>query len=188
MGPILFVNACVRPQSRTLRLARRVLEKLGGTVEEVDLSREPVRPLDLETLRERDALLAREDYGAPAFQYARQFAAADAIVIAAPYWDLSFPAALKVYLENVMITGVTFGYSPEGIPFGLCKARRLIYVTTAGGPIVGSDHGFGYVRSLAESFFGIPDVRRFSAEGLDIVGADVEQLLARALAQIEREL
>ena len=188
MGPILFVNACVRPQSRTLRLARRVLEKLGGTVEEVDLGREPVRPLDLEALQERDALLAREEYGAPAFRYARQFAAADAIVIAAPYWDLSFPAALKVYLENVMITGVTFGYSPEGIPFGLCKARRLIYVTTAGGPIAGSDHGFGYVRSLAESFFGIPDVRRFSAEGLDIVGADVEQLLARALAQIEREL
>ena len=118
MGPILFVNACVRPQSRTLRLARRVLEKLGGTVEEVDLGREPVRPLDLEALQERDALLEREDYGAPAFRYARQFAAADAIVIAAPYWDLSFPAALKVYLENVMITGVTFGYSPEGIPFG----------------------------------------------------------------------
>lgn len=188
MGAVLFINACVRPGSRTLLLARHALEKLGGTVEEVELSKAELRPLELASLREREALLAAGDYGAPAFRYARQFAAADTIVVAAPYWDLSFPAALKVYFENVMISGLTFDYTPEGVPVGLCRAGRLVYVTTAGGPILRPDHGFGYVRSLAETFFGIRQVQRFSAEGLDIVGADVEGLLARALAEIDRDI
>lgn len=171
-----------------MRLAGRVLERLGGTAEEVDLGKEGLRPLDLEALREREALLGAGERGAPAFRYARQFAGAEVIVVAAPYWDLSFPSALKVYFEHVMISGLTFDYSPEGVPFSLCRAERLLYVTTAGGPILQPDHGFGYVRSLAETFFGIRDIRRFSAEGLDLVGADVERLVAGALAEIDESL
>ena len=48
------------------------------------------------------------------FRYARQFAAADKIVIAAPLWDLSFPAQLKVYLENIYVTGIVTKYSDAG--------------------------------------------------------------------------
>ena len=33
----LFINACVRKQSRTKQLADRLLEKLGGEIEEVRL-------------------------------------------------------------------------------------------------------------------------------------------------------
>ena len=185
MEKVVFINGCVRPESRTMTLARRVLAGLDGETEEVDLAREGLRPLDLEGLRRREALLRERDYGAADFRYARQFAAADVIVVAVPYWDLSFPAALKVYLEHVMITGVTFDYSPEGIPFGLCRAGKLIYVTTAGGPIQGANLGFDYVKALAEGFFAIRDVRCFSAEGLDIAGADVKAILARAAAEID---
>lgn len=188
MEEILFVNACVRPQSRTMAPARRVLEKLGGQAREVDLARQALRPLDLGSLREREALLQAGNYDAPPFRWARQFAAADRIVVAAPYWDLSFPSALKVYFEHVMISGLTFDYTPEGTPVGLCRAGELVYVTTAGGPILGENQGFGYVKTLAETFFGIPDIRCFSAEGLDIVGADVDGILARALERIDREL
>ena len=59
------------------------------------------------------------------FELARQFAAADQIVIAAPYWDLSFPAALKQYFEQINVLGITFAYTPEGVPKGLCRARKL---------------------------------------------------------------
>ena len=55
------------------------------------------------------------------FCYARQFAAADRIVIAAPLWDLSFPAQLKVYLENIYVTGIVTKYSEAGEPVGLCR-------------------------------------------------------------------
>ena len=41
------------------------------------------------------------------FDLARQFARAEIIVMAAPYWDLSFQAALKQYLEQVNVVGIT---------------------------------------------------------------------------------
>ena len=64
--------------------------------------------------------------------------------------------------------GITFKYSPEGIPIGLCKAKKLIYVTTAGGPIISDELGFGYVKALAENFYGIKDVSQVKKEFLDI--------------------
>ena len=48
-----------------------------------------------------ERLLAERDYGDELFAFARQFAAADEIVIAAPFWDLSFPTALKAYLKKI---------------------------------------------------------------------------------------
>ena len=45
--------------------------------------------------------------------YAKQFAGADTIVIAAPFWDLSFPAILKTYIENIYVTGIVSRYSKK---------------------------------------------------------------------------
>lgn len=184
MGKILFVNACVRPQSRTLVLAKQVLGQMKGTVEEVRLEREPLLPLDWDHLKERDRYAAAKDFSAPLFRYARQFVDADEIVIAAPYWDLLFPAAVRTYLESVTVCGLSFRYSPEGIPVGLCKARRLIYVTTAGGPIGEKNFGWDYMKALSHTFYGISDVMCFKAENLDIIGADVEGIMGRASREI----
>ena len=188
MEKILFVNACVRPESRTLALARHALGHLRGDITEVELQREDLPPLDAARLRQRDDLSRRGDFSGPVFRHARQFAAADQILIAAPYWDLMFPALLKIYLEAVTVCGLTFRYTPDGRPEGLCRARRLVYVTTAGGPTAGLDFGFDYVRALAAQFYGIPDVRGYRAEGLDIYGADVPALLAAAREAIDRDL
>ena len=89
-------------------------------------------------------------------------------MVAAPYWDLSFPAALKQYFEQINVLGITFKYSPEGTPIPLCKEKELIYVTTAGGVFVPEEFGFGYVKALAQGFYGIPDVRQVREVGLDI--------------------
>ena len=115
MNKVLFINACVRPESRTCRLAREVLKRLSGELEELRLYEEPIEPLDQETLEKRTELVARGDYRDPLFRYAKQFAQAADIMVAAPYWDLSFPAILKVYLEQICVTGLTFQYTPEGI-------------------------------------------------------------------------
>lgn len=111
------------------------------------------------------------------FTLARQFAEADTIVIAAPYWDLSFPAMLKVYFEHINVVGITFRYSPEGFPIPLCKAKKLCYVMTAGGSYVPEEFGFGYVKALATAFYGIGDCELIKAVGLDIEGADVEGIM-----------
>ena len=58
----------------------------------------------------RDRLLSTGNYSDPSFNLARSFAAADLIVIAAPFWDLSFPAALKQYFEQINAIGITCLY------------------------------------------------------------------------------
>lgn len=184
MDKILYLNACVRPGSRTAELAETILRKLKGNVDEVRLHEKSLPMLGQMELEKRNRAVKENDFSDPVFKAARQFAAADVIVIAAPYWDLMFPAALKVYLENITVSGITFCYSAQGIPQSLCRAKKLYYVTTAGGYIGQNDFGFSYVRALAQNFFGIPKVHRYAAEGLDIAGADVEQILSKAKAEI----
>lgn len=176
---ILYINCCARRDSRTDRLARALLEKLGD-YEELRLYEEPLRPLEAEDLARRDELLARKDYGNEMFRYARQFAAADTIVVAAPLWDLSFPSQLKVYIENIYVTGVVTRYDEGGQPVGLCRGEKLYYVSTSGGPFDGR-YGYEYLKSIATECFGIPSVQLVTAEGLDIWGNDPEAILQRAI-------
>ena len=185
MEKILFVDACVRPESRTRKLAEYLMKRLPGEVEVVDLQREGVVPLNGAGLAARDEALSRGDLEDPSLRYARQFAGADTIVIAAPYWDLSFPALLKSYMEQVTAVGVTFAYGPEGRPYGLCRAKRLFYVTTAGGSIFSEEYGYGYIRTLCTAFYGVPEVPFIKAEGLDVFGADVEDILAKTKDEID---
>ena len=119
----LFINCCPRGESRTEKLARALLKALGE-YEELRLYDEPLHPLGGADIAKRDALLEEKKYDDEMFRYARQFAAADRIVIAAPLWDLSFPAQLKVYLENIYVTGIVTEYSEAGKPVGLCRANE----------------------------------------------------------------
>ena len=186
MDKILFINACVRPCLRTLELAKTLLQRLKGEILEVRLQEMPMAALDLNGLEKRDQAAQKNDFSDPVFTAAKQFAAADIIVIAAPYWDLMFPATLKTYLENITISGITFRYSEQGRPESLCKAKALHYVTTSGGFIGQNDFGFSYVEALAQNFFGISEIHRYAAEGLDIFGADVETILGKIKQEISK--
>lgn len=177
---ILYINACVRKASRTRYLAEKLLSKLGGSFEELCLEKIAFPAVNEEYLIQRDQLISAGSFQSPMFTLARQFSEAGTIVIAAPYWDLSFPSVLKQYLEQINVVGITFRYSEEGVPVALCKATRLFYVTTAGGCYVPEDYGFGYVKALAQNFYGIQDVRKIEAVGLDIRGADVDSLMREA--------
>ena len=181
---ILFVNACVRRQSRTRKLAEQLLSALKDTVREVRLEDIQFPEANEAFLQERDGLLARRELNAPLFALAREFAAADTVVIAAPFWDLSFPAMLKQYFEQITVAGITFRYGEDGVPVSLCRAGKLYYVTTAGGSIFSDAYGFGYVRALAQGLYGIPDAACIKAEGLDIDGADVDNIMKGALRRI----
>lgn len=182
---ILLINACVHKNSRTKRLADALLSKLDGEVKEIRLEEIDFPVADEAFLQKRDGLIAKKEWDTPLFDLARQFAEADTIVVAAPYWDLSFPASLKQYFEQINVLGITFEYSPEGFPIPLCKAGKLYYVTTAGGAFVPEDYGFGYVKALAQGFYGISDVELIKAVGLDIYGADVEAIMREAIAGIK---
>lgn len=183
---LLFVNACVREQSRTLELARDLVRRMDAQVTEIVLEAEQLQPLTGESLAERERLLSRGMWEDASFFHARQFAKADCIVIAAPYWDLGFPALLKIYLERITVAGITFCYEGDR-PRGLCRAKKLYYVTTAGGPIL-CDFGYGYVQALARNLYGIGDTACIRAENLDIAGADAAEILERAKRDMDRDI
>ena len=185
---ILFINACVRKESRSKALADCLLSERKAPYEEVRLNEIVFPAVDEAFLKERDRLILSRDFSHPMFDLARQFAAADDIVIAAPFWDLSFPAALKQYFEQINVLGVTFFYTPEGQPRGLCKAKCLTYVTTAGGTFFPEEYGAGYVKALSQAFYGIPEFMLIKATGLDIDGADVEAIMESAKEAIKRGL
>lgn len=175
---ILFINACVRENSRTLKLAKSVLSGMSGDVVEINLSKENLAPLNRELLEKRESLLRLGSLDNPMFSYARQFADADEIVVAAPFWDLSFPAILKIYMEQITVAGITFEYI-SGRPNGLCKAKSLTYVTTSGGPIF-ADFGYEYIKALAKNFYGISQTKAYRAMNLDVNMITAEELLTKA--------
>ena len=172
---ILFINACARKESRTLILAKELLLGLPGQIEEVNLFETDLKPLDAKRIVTRVIDLNEQIY-------AKQFAQADIIVIAAPLWDLSFPAALKVYIENITISGITFKYTEKG-PKGLCNAKVLYYVSTSGGEYV-KDYGYEYIKSLCNVLFGIKNTECFTADRLDIYGSNVVEILEDSLEEI----
>lgn len=172
---ILFINACVRNESRTLVLAKHIMKGMKGEIVELDLQREDIPLLNWELLEKREKLIRDGVKDDPMLRYARQFAEADEIVIAAPFWDLSFPAILKAYFEHVSVSGITFEYR-AGRPKGLCKAERLTYITTSGGPIF-TDFGYTYVKAIATEFYGIKKTKAYRAMNLDVNMITTDTLL-----------
>lgn len=181
----LYINCCVREESRTDRLAQAVLQKLGGDFTELNLYEKNLKPLDRETLNKRASLIEKGNYSDPMFDFAKQFAAADIIVISAPFWDLSFPAPLKTYIENIYVTGIVSAYNENGIPAGLCRATELYYVATAGGPY-DPTYSYGYIAELTKTYFGIPETYLIKAEMLDVTGYDAEEILNREISRIDQ--
>ena len=173
MEVVLFINACARPESRTLDLAQSLLEKINGDVQRLDLYDAQLSPLDAQGIVFREQAGKAQDFSNEVFDFAKQFAKVDTIVVAAPYWDLLFPAILRTYLETVCVAGLTFRYSEEGCPLGLCKAKKAYYVTTAGGFIGENNFGFMYVKALFQQLFGIEQVECISKEGLDIIPLNI---------------
>lgn len=66
----------------------------------------------------------------------------------------------------------------------MCRAKKLIYVTTAGGPVIEPNMGYEYISGLARMFHGIEKAEYYKAEGLDICGADEEGIMSAAKQSI----
>lgn len=176
---ILYVNACVRTESRTNELAKTLLDLIGKPYTERKLSEDMPLPLSEDRLAYRTRLIDNKDYHDSIFDDAKEFSLADTIVISAPYWDLSFPTILKAYIENIYVAGIVTRYSADGMPEGLCRADKLYYVTTAGGSY-DPRFSYDYIADLCTQYFGIQQVSLVKAEFLDIAGVNPEAIIQQA--------
>ncbi|MEO0750937.1 MAG: NAD(P)H-dependent oxidoreductase [Pseudomonadota bacterium] len=104
--------------------------------------------------------------------------AADTIVIGAPMYNFSIPAALKAWIDQVARPGRTFNYTSDG-PLGLLQGKRVIVVAATGGVPMGSDMDFaGPYLKFVLGFLGLTDVTIVAADG-----ANADEAAARAKAQ-----
>lgn len=82
-------------------------------------------PLDRAALEKRDRLASEGNRDAPVFDEARTFMQADAVVLTAPFWEGTFPAAVHAYIEQNCVTGLTVGYREGGTAKGLEMRMNL---------------------------------------------------------------
>ena len=166
------------------RFAQTLLKEMNQNgeyeIETLNLEDEDLKLFTGKESALRESLTRAGNFEGPLFTYAKQFAAADRIVVAAPYWDFSFPARMKCYLEQICVTGLTFTFSSKGIPGGLCHADSLHYVTTSGGSIGELNLGYEYLEKLCKVYYGINETVCYTAEGLDIEGNSVEEIMKEA--------
>ncbi len=190
MEKLLYIDSCIRrEESRSRQAADYLMKKMEASgkyeIETLCLMDEPLHYLSGDFFRQRERLLAEGRRDHRRFDYAHQFARADVIVIAAPFWDLGFPALLKTYIENISVDGITFYADIEGC-HGMSQGRQLIFVTTRGGYYENTPLEMGslYMEALSV-FFGIDQYRCFFAEGLDIEGNDQKKLMQNLFDQID---
>jgi len=169
MKKLVVIDACVRQgESRTRRIGDRIVEAIKARYNEIhryNLAEMPqIAPLTPETYAQRSNGIIPEW----AAEAAGRIAAADAIVIMAPFWDMSFPAVLKCFLEQVSLFGITFDDNGETC-VGLCKKAPVLYITTRGMDIrTGSarEQATPYLKALA-SLWGLGKVTTIAAANMD---------------------
>ncbi len=173
MKTLLYINACIRgKESRTGFIASKIISKLKDSyqIDEIDLSTSLLPPINAEHFEAR----GYGNYPPLAIEYAKSFALADRIVIATPFWDMSFPSVLKVFFENISINGITFKDNDDHSTTGLCRASKIMLITTRGMEIEDHsplDQGTSYLKALGW-LWGIDEITVVSAIGMDMCDDD----------------
>ena len=166
MKKVFYVDACLRTGSNTRKIADAIIAKLAERyeVETIRLLENAFPVVNNDILNDRANGIVPDEY----VEMAKKLADADRLVIAAPFWDMSFPSALKVFLENMSLFNVTFG-SNEKECYGLCKAEKVLYITTRGMNINTGDaleQATPYIKAIGK-LWGLGELHVISAQNMD---------------------
>ena len=193
MAKVLYIkaNAKLEGESRTFRISDSFIAKYReihpeDEITALDLYKEGIGFLPVGELNALHHPAEGTGRDHPVLKYAYQFLDSDKYVIAAPFWNLSIPAILKAYIDYVSVTGITFKYTQTG-PVGLCTGKKAVHIVSRGGyyatePYVNFEMGDRYLRTLL-GFLGIKDFTTISADGLDVIGNDVNAIVGEAVAK-----
>lgn len=171
MEKLVIIDSCMRAESRTRRILNAAREVLSTRydIEIIDVNAAGLLPLTPEGLEKRTSGSVPEQ----TLSLAKTIAAADRLVVAAPFWDMSFPATLKAFFENMSLYGVTFEDNGHTC-VGLCKCKKVMYITTRGMDIeTGSprEQGSSYLMALS-TLWGLGEVTTVAAKNLDYLSTD----------------
>jgi len=169
MEKLVYIDACIRDDmSRTKRIATAIIERLK---DKYDITSFVINDLKLDIVQKK-LLNKRLNGEIPEYvmNWAKTIRDADRVVISAPFWDMSIPSSLKVFIELCSILNVTFN-SDNKTCFGNCKSKKLLYITTRGMDIKTRDRldqGTSYLEALS-FLWGLGDVMVIAAQNMDYV-------------------
>ncbi|WP_415319303.1 FMN-dependent NADH-azoreductase [Clostridium perfringens] len=182
MSKVLYIKANIKNEgeSRTFKVSDSFVEeyKKNNPEDEIitlDLYKENIDFLRADDLGKLFGPKDEESKNNSILKYAYQFADSDKYIIAAPMWNLSFPAILKAYIDYVSVSGITFKYTAEG-PVGLLNNKKAVHIVSRGGGYDNSPYEMGdrYLRAIL-GFFGIKDIETIAIDNLDVMGVNVEK-------------
>lgn len=122
-------------------------------------------------------------------ELANQFAEADAYVIAAPLWSMSFPAPLKQYIDCIVLNGVTIELSEKECKGLLTdKDRKMVYVQASGAPanlLLKREvcQGIDYVEGIMETL-GIKKFEKLLVDGTGYTEESKKEAEEKAMEKI----
>lgn len=157
----------MREESRTRRILAPIAENLAKSHDIKTFRLEEME--DMITVGKR-MLTERSGGYVPewAVEAAKEIASADRIVIASPFWDMSFPARLKSFIEHTSLFNITFTDNGKTCE-GLCKCEKVLYITTRGMDIHTGDpleQATPYLKALSY-LWGLGEIFTVAAENLD---------------------
>lgn len=158
-----------------------------GTVTYRDLAAEPSAPIDQPWVHaaytpadarttEQKALLAHSE------ERIQELESADEIVIGVPMHNFSVPAALKLWIDQVVRAGRTFSYGAGGPKGLLLPGKKATLLVASGGvyspesPAAAMNFVEPYLKTIL-GFIGITDVRIIAVGG-------VSQLMSGAVDRV----
>lgn len=183
MESLVVINACMREESRTQKILDGLLGVLGKkyNIEIIDLSSLNISWIGEKDLKDRDNGYVPEEF----VSMSKKVANADRLVIAAPFWDMSFPSVLKVFFENISLFNITFT-SNQAECTGLCKAKKVLYITTRGMNIKTGDpleQATPYIKALSK-LWGLGELYVVSAQNMDYSSQnEIDCKIETAIAQ-----
>lgn len=182
-------------RSHTKKLLDSFLDVVEGTeIERLDLCREVpdmFLPERLDAYIHRDylgetptpeqrALLAGMD------RLAQQVVASDALVVATPMHNFSFPAIVKAWFDAVMLKDQTWTVGEDGF-VGLMKGKPALLLMASGGiwkdELSHLEHGASLARA-AFGLMGYDPVHTVCADGMNLPGRDVPRVVAERCLEV----
>ena len=187
--PVLRIDSSANTESSVTRaLTDRIIAKLDQTEVTVrDLAKTPLPQIthtwaEARAIADADRSAEQKEALKLSDTLIAELKAADTIVIGAPVYNFSIPAALKAWIDLVARAGETFTYTDKG-PEGLVGNKRVIVAYASGGTAVGSEMDFStaYLKAFL-GFIGITDVTVIAADALAM---DAQQTIADAHAAVD---
>lgn len=123
-------------------------------------------------------------------QLLADFLEADMVLIYSPLHNFNVVSKLKDYLDNLLIAGKTFKYTENGSVGLLSNDKKVAYVQSSGSNYsldlryVNADISSHYLRTVFD-FMGISRLNVIRAEGLDLLGANKEEIIEKAKSNIK---